>query len=123
MIGTCYRKMNLFNEAHKIYEDVYNLYPDNLDNLRMLVQIRKDLGLKFQDLMQKVMALDRQNEMMQQQQNPGYGQGYGGMDVQDMRQQIGEMPDMTNIQPTQKRTMAQRDDGDWDDVDAGGLLD
>jgi len=59
MIGTCYRKMNLFNEAHKIYEDVYNLYPDNLDNLRMLVQIRKDLGLKFQDLMQKVMALDR----------------------------------------------------------------
>jgi len=62
MIGTCYRKMNLFNEAHKIFEDIYAEDPENTENLRLLVQSRKDLGLKYQDLMQKLMVKDREQE-------------------------------------------------------------
>jgi intraflagellar transport protein 88 len=37
MIASCYRRMNLFNEALKVYEDIYAEYPDNLDCLRGLV--------------------------------------------------------------------------------------
>jgi len=40
--------MNLFNEALKVYEEIYEENPDNIDCLRGLVQIRKDLGMKYQ---------------------------------------------------------------------------
>jgi hypothetical protein len=39
--------MNLFNEALKVYEDIHAEYPDNIDCLRGLVQIRKELGMKY----------------------------------------------------------------------------
>ena len=48
MIASCYRRMNLFNEALKVYETIYEEYPENVDALRGLVQIRKDLGMKYQ---------------------------------------------------------------------------
>ena len=37
MIASCYRRMNLFNEALKVYEDIHQDYPDNIDCLRGLV--------------------------------------------------------------------------------------
>lgn len=37
MIASCYRRMNLFNEALKVYEDIHNEYPENIDCLRGLV--------------------------------------------------------------------------------------
>jgi hypothetical protein len=39
--------MNLFNEALKVYEEIYEQNPDNIDCLRGLVQIRKELGMKY----------------------------------------------------------------------------
>ena len=47
MIASCYRRMNLFNEALKVYEEIYAEHPDNIDCLKALVQIRKDLGIKY----------------------------------------------------------------------------
>ena len=47
MIASCYRRMNLFNEALKVYEDIYEHNQDNIDCLRGLVQIRKELGMKY----------------------------------------------------------------------------
>lgn len=37
MIASCYRRMNLFNEALKVYEDIHSLNSDNIDCLRGLV--------------------------------------------------------------------------------------
>lgn len=47
MIASCYRRMNLFNEALKVYEDIHEEHHDNIDALRALVQIRKELGMKY----------------------------------------------------------------------------
>lgn len=73
MIASCYRRMNLFNEALKVYEDIYEENPDNIDCLRGLVQIRKELGMKYQQFAEKLMVLDREDEARRQyeyQQNP-----------------------------------------------------
>lgn len=47
MIASCYRRMNLFQEALKVYEEIYEENQDNIDCLRGLVSIRRELGLKF----------------------------------------------------------------------------
>ena len=105
MIASCYRRMNLFNEALKVYEDIHSEYPDNIDCLRGLVQIRKELGLKYQHLSEKLMVLDREEEakrmMMGAQNNYGedYYGGAGGYDMNGMREAVGERPDMSDIQP------------------------
>jgi hypothetical protein len=52
--------MNLFNEALKVYEEIYDENPENTDCLRGLVQIRKDLGMKYQQYSEKLMVLDRE---------------------------------------------------------------
>ena len=73
MIASCYRRMNLFNEALKVYEEIYAEHPDNIDCLKGLVQIRKDLGMKYQQFSEKLMALDREEEAKRQYeyaQNP-----------------------------------------------------
>ena len=103
MIASCYRRMNLFNEALKVYEDVHSEYPDNLDCLRGLVQIRKELGMKYQHFSEKLMILDREEEakrmMMGAQNNYGtdYYGGAGGYDMDEMRQAMGDAPDLTDI--------------------------
>ena len=77
MIASCYRRMNLFNEALKVYEDIHAENPDNIDCLRGLVQIRKELGLKYQHFSEKLMILDREEEAKKDFER---GQaGYGGM--------------------------------------------
>jgi tetratricopeptide (TPR) repeat protein len=87
MIASCYRRMNLFNEALKVYEDIFNEHPDNIDCLRGLVQIRKELGMPYQQYSEKLMVLDREEEAKRimggynnQYMNdmPSYNPGFGG---------------------------------------------
>jgi hypothetical protein len=85
MIASCYRRMNLFNEALKVYEEIHNDHSDNIDCLRGLVQIRKELGMPYQQYSEKLMVLDREEESKRMMQgygqnygNDGYAQGYGG---------------------------------------------
>lgn len=70
--------MNLFNEALKVYEDIHVEYPDNIDCLRGLVQIRKELGMKYQHFSEKLMVLDREEEAKRiMMGGASAGQGYG----------------------------------------------
>jgi len=78
MIASCYRRMNLFNEALKVYEEIYEENPDNIDCLRGLVQIRKDLGMKYQQFSEKLMQLDREAEADRQRQMAMNQAQYGG---------------------------------------------
>ena len=83
MIASCYRRMNLFNEALKVYEDIHAEYPDNIDCLRGLVQIRKELGMKYQHFSEILMKLDREEELKNNFAK-GYGAGGGmGMGMND----------------------------------------
>ena len=123
----------MFNEALKVYEDIHQDYPDNIDCLRGLVQIRKELGMKYQHFSEKLMVLDREEEakrmMMgggaqgygpQGQQYDNYG-GNGGMGYEEMRQAVvREAPDMSEIQPKQRKMAAGKaGKGGEDDEDAG----
>ncbi len=75
MIASCYRRMNLFNEALKVYDDIHAIDPNNIDCLRGMVQIRKDLGMKYQHFSEKLMVLDREEEAKKdfERGQAGYG--------------------------------------------------
>ena len=78
MIASCYRRMNLFNEALKVYEEIHNDHSDNIDCLRGLVQIRKELGMPYQQFSEKLMVLDREEEAKRMMQGGGgFNQQYG----------------------------------------------
>lgn len=76
MIASCYRRMNLFNEALKVYEEIYEDNQDNIDCLKGLVQIRKDLGMKYQQFSEKLMVLDREEEAKRQYEYAQNQQNY-----------------------------------------------
>ena len=113
MIASCYRRMNLFNEALKVYEDIHQENSDNIDCLRGLVQIRKELGMPYQQFSEKLMILDREEEAkrIMQGANQGYGnqytgdsgyQGYQGQaanqyDLSQAQQFQPQMPSMNEI--------------------------
>lgn len=46
MVASCYRRMNLFQQALDMYENIHRDHPDNIECLRYLVTICKDLGKK-----------------------------------------------------------------------------
>lgn len=128
MIASCYRRMNLFNEALRVYEEIYEENPDNMDCLRGLVQIRKDLGMKYQQFSEKLMMLDREEEAKRQyeyaqnQNMYGAGGAPGGVPQMGgqaafpemggiaragpMNSEAPEMPDMANLAPMNKRKVA-----------------
>ena len=127
MIASCYRRMNLFNEALKVYEEIYEENQDNIDCLRGLVSIRRELGMKFNQFQEKLAVLDReeeakrqyeyaQNQQYQARQMPNFNMGTAPA------AQISEMPDMSDIPgPAVKaRRMGgapqqqQDDDVEWD---------
>jgi len=141
MIASCYRRMNLFNEALKVYEDIHAEYPDNIDCLRGLVQIRKELGMKYQHFSEKLMVLDREEEAKRIMMGgaaggQGYGAsadrdyygggpnagmgGYDGMGQNPSTQ--ADMGGMGEIQPKARKMAAAKkqdeDDDNWGNVDA-----
>ena len=46
MVTSCYRRMQRYQKAYELYEDIHREYPENLECLRYLVAICKDLGMK-----------------------------------------------------------------------------
>jgi hypothetical protein len=68
--------------------------------------------MKYQHFSEKLMVLDREEEakrMMMGGAQPNYQGGYeqyagaGGYDANDMRQAISQAPDMSEIQPKQRK--------------------
>lgn len=135
--------MSLFNEALKVYEEIHEENPENIDCLKGLVQIRKELNMPYHQYGEKLVMLDREAEA-QRMMNPGQFGGMGGYGNQDMGQQYGapqpnnqydisaaqqfqpQMPNMDNIPaPSKQRKMAAhaKDDDDEGWGDAGALLD
>ena len=132
MIASCYRRMNLFNDALKVYEDIHAEEPNNIDCLRGLVQIRKELGMPYQQFSEKLMVLDREEEA-KRMMNPGYGQydpyagnqaGYGqGLGYDNTNNFQPEMPDMNDIGPAKRKMAAAKPQAEDDDEGWGGAGD
>jgi len=62
MVATCYRKMNSYQQALKLYQEINGDYPENLECLRYLVMICKDLGLKYDNYSVQLKKLERAQE-------------------------------------------------------------
>ncbi|RHY90697.1 hypothetical protein DYB37_004041 [Aphanomyces astaci] len=61
MVTSCHRRMGAYQKALVLYEQIHVDYPDNLECLRYLVAICKDLGQKYEHHQQALAKLEREN--------------------------------------------------------------
>ncbi len=103
MVTSCYRRLGSYQKALELYEEIHKEYPQNLECLRYLVAICKELGMPYDGHELQLRKLERaaaqasaansgmaggiltqmnQNveppPQQQQQQQQGYGGGRGG---------------------------------------------
>jgi len=62
MVASCYRRSENYQKALKLYEEIYNDYPENMECLRFLVQICQELGLPYEQYNAEYMRLKRKQE-------------------------------------------------------------
>ena len=65
MVASCWRRIGSFQKALKLYEEINNKHPDNLECLKFLVQICKDMGLSYDEYNQQLRRLEREFELEQ----------------------------------------------------------
>ncbi len=68
MVTSCYRRMGSYQKALQLYEEIHQDYPENLECLRYLVAICKDLGQRYDGYQQKLVKLEREVAAKQQAQ-------------------------------------------------------
>jgi len=61
MVTSCFRRMGSYQRALELYEEIHNDYPENLECLRYLVAICKDLGQHYDHYQKKLSKLERVN--------------------------------------------------------------
>jgi len=122
MVATCYRKMNAYQQALKMYQDINKQYPDNVDCLRYLVMLCKDLGLNYEAYAADLRKLERNMEA--KQEAAGYAQQQPSPGPGEMQPAAAEgMPEAPEIatKPKGKMLAKQEDtppkDQDEDDVE------
>ncbi|KAL3662972.1 hypothetical protein V7S43_011916 [Phytophthora oleae] len=79
MVTSCYRRMGAYQKAMVLYEQIHTDYPENLECLRYLVAICKDLGQRCDGFQAKLAKLERDNAVnvqMPPQQPPTVGNGH-----------------------------------------------
>merc|ERR1719230_2531876 len=59
MVTSCYRRMGNYARALELYERIHTEHPENLECLRYLVAICKDLGRPYEAYQTKLARLDR----------------------------------------------------------------
>ncbi|KAJ8531656.1 hypothetical protein ON010_g14308 [Phytophthora cinnamomi] len=80
MVTSCYRRMGAYQKAMVLYEQIHQDYPENLECLRYLVAICKDLGQRCDGFQAKLAKLERDNAVntkMPPQQQPPLSLGNG----------------------------------------------
>lgn len=60
LVGSCYRQAGNYQQALRIYKRVLQLFPNNMDCLKLLVRIGRDLGLKeTEEYVEKLKKLEK----------------------------------------------------------------
>lgn len=62
MVASCYRRMESLDKSLKIYEDIYNEHPENMECLRFLVQLCQQMGKPYEEYNSEYLRLKRQEE-------------------------------------------------------------
>lgn len=64
MVASCYRRMGSYQKALKIYEEIYQEAPDNIECLKFLTQLCKDMGQPYEEYAAQLRRLERAQEIM-----------------------------------------------------------
>ena len=105
MVASCYRRMNLYQQALKLYEEIIQEHPDNIECLRYLVSICKDLGMKYDHYSMQLKKLERLHEARQglmPNQQPGYDYYGGAPEGAQQQQEYGYDPGRPGDAPQQR---------------------
>lgn len=62
MVASCQRRIGNFQKALKIYQAIYQEYPDNIECLRFLVLLCKDMGLDYEEYAKELRRVELENE-------------------------------------------------------------
>lgn len=105
MVATCYRKMNAYQQALKMFQDINAQYPDNLDCLRYLVMICKDLGLNYEAYSVQLQKLERV-QVSKQEPQPYEGPG----EVREVRESrpMADVPEPVVQEPVVPELSAKK---------------
>merc|ERR1719161_1220792 len=71
MVASCYRRMGSYPQALKLYEDIHRKHPNDIECVRYLITICKEMKLKYDHYALHLRKLERAQEQSQTQQNPG----------------------------------------------------
>ena len=92
MVTSCYRRLGSYQKALELYESIHKEYPQNLECLRYLVAICKELGMPYDEHEMQLNKLERAAAQASgsgqwsagrwhfdpDEWNEGNGGGYGG---------------------------------------------
>ena len=78
MVASCQRRIGNFQKELKIYESIYQEYPENIECLRFLVLLCKDMGLEYEEYARQLSQLEMENAAKA---------GYDNQEVQDYNNQ------------------------------------
>jgi len=73
MVASCYRRMGAHAKALELYEDIHKKNPNDIECVRYLITICKDMNLKYEHYAAHLSKLERLNQDVQQQQQMNYG--------------------------------------------------
>lgn len=65
MIASCNRRMENYEKALKLYEQIHVVDCDNLESLRFIVQINQELGRPCNQYQMKLRKLERELEALE----------------------------------------------------------
>ena len=61
MVASCQRRIMNYQKALKIYQSIYEEHPDNLECLRFLVLLCKDMGLDYEEYARELKRVEMEN--------------------------------------------------------------
>ena len=67
MVASCQRRIGNYQKALKIYEGIYQEYPDNMECLKFLTLLCKEMGLEYEEYARRLKELEMENLS-----HPGY---------------------------------------------------
>eukprot|EP01017_Pseudomicrothorax_dubius_P027350 TRINITY_DN3139_c0_g1_i5.p1 TRINITY_DN3139_c0_g1~~TRINITY_DN3139_c0_g1_i5.p1 ORF type:complete len:702 (-),score=217.51 TRINITY_DN3139_c0_g1_i5:260-2365(-) len=95
MVASCYRRMGAFQKSLKLYEEIYQEAPENIECLRFLVQLCKEMGLKYDHYSAQLRKLERAIEAEQARfAEYGGGNEFDEQQQQDDQQSPEESPNV-----------------------------
>lgn len=130
MVASCYRRTGSSQRALSLYEEIYAENPDNIECLRFLVQLSKEMGLPFEEYAGQLRQLERQLEAMEArypfQQQGGFGYEDGQAQPQEEEEErinVNPEPGQRNAsRKVQPKPKVQENENEWANQELGDDL-